>query len=43
MPAGKQCYFLNVALVVLMRHFEKLSNQEVAAALGLSGPAASMR
>lgn len=29
--------------VVLMRHFEKLSNQEVAAALGLSGPAASMR
>ena len=29
--------------VVLMRHFEKLSNSEVAEALGLSAPAASMR
>jgi len=29
--------------VVLMRHFEKLSNSEVAEALGLSPPAASMR
>ena len=29
--------------VVLMRHFEQLSNQEVAAALKLSEPAASMR
>ena len=29
--------------VVLMRHFEQLSNQEVAAALELSEPAASMR
>ena len=29
--------------VVLMRHFEELSNQEVADALGLSQPAASMR
>jgi RNA polymerase sigma-70 factor (ECF subfamily) len=29
--------------VILMRHFEKLSNQEVAQALGISGPAASMR
>lgn len=29
--------------VVLMRHFEQLSNQEVAQALGLSEPAASMR
>ncbi len=26
-----------------MRHFEQLSNQEVAAALGLTEPAASMR
>ena len=29
--------------VVLMRHFEKLSNSEVAESLGLSPPAASMR
>ncbi len=29
--------------VVVMRHFEQLSNQEVAQALGLSKPAASMR
>jgi len=29
--------------VVLMRHFEQLSNSEVAEALGLSPPAASMR
>ncbi len=29
--------------VILMRHFEQLSNQEVAQALGLSEPAASMR
>lgn len=29
--------------VVIMRHFEQLSNQEVAQALGLSQPAASMR
>ena len=29
--------------VVVMRHFEQLSNQEVAQALGLSEPAASMR
>ncbi len=29
--------------VVLMRHFEQLSNQEVAQILGLSGQAASMR
>jgi RNA polymerase sigma-70 factor (ECF subfamily) len=29
--------------VVLMRHFEKLSNSEVAEALGLTAPAASMR
>jgi len=29
--------------VVLMRHFEQLSNNEVAEALGLSEPAASMR
>jgi RNA polymerase sigma-70 factor (ECF subfamily) len=29
--------------VVLMRHFEQLSNSEVAAALGLTPPAASMR
>jgi RNA polymerase sigma-70 factor, ECF subfamily len=29
--------------VVIMRHFEQLSNQEVAHALGLSQPAASMR
>ena len=29
--------------VILMRHFEQLSNQEVAAALGLTEPAASMR
>lgn len=29
--------------VILMRHLEDLSNQEVAAALGLSEPAASMR
>ncbi|MCC9606547.1 sigma-70 family RNA polymerase sigma factor [Blastopirellula sp. JC732] len=29
--------------VVVMRHFEQLSNQEVAAALGLSAAAASMR
>ena len=29
--------------VILMRHYEQLSNQEVAAALGLSEPAASMR
>ena len=29
--------------VVLMRHFEQLSNQEVAQALGLSEPAAGMR
>jgi RNA polymerase sigma-70 factor (ECF subfamily) len=29
--------------VVLMRHFEQLTNAEVAQALGLSGPAASMR
>ncbi len=29
--------------VVIMRHFEKLSNSEVAAALDLSPPAASMR
>jgi len=29
--------------VVLMRHFEQLSNQDVAQALGISGPAASMR
>lgn len=29
--------------VILMRHYEQLSNQEVAAALGLTEPAASMR
>jgi RNA polymerase sigma-70 factor (ECF subfamily) len=29
--------------IILMRHFEELSNQEVAQALGLSEPAASMR
>lgn len=29
--------------VILMRHFEQLTNQEVAQALGLSEPAASMR
>jgi RNA polymerase sigma-70 factor (ECF subfamily) len=29
--------------VILMRHFEQLSNQEVAAALGLTEAAASMR
>ncbi|MEX2185471.1 MAG: sigma-70 family RNA polymerase sigma factor [Pirellulales bacterium] len=29
--------------VILMRHFEQLSNSEVAAALGLTAPAASMR
>ena len=29
--------------IILMRHFEHLSNQEVAAALDLSAPAASMR
>jgi RNA polymerase sigma-70 factor (ECF subfamily) len=29
--------------IILMRHFEQLSNQEVAQALGLSEPAASMR
>ena len=29
--------------VVLMRHYEQLSNQEVAAALGLTEPASSMR
>jgi RNA polymerase sigma-70 factor (ECF subfamily) len=29
--------------VILMRHFEQLSNSEVAAALGLSQPAAGMR
>jgi RNA polymerase sigma-70 factor (ECF subfamily) len=29
--------------ILLMRHFEQLSNQEVATALGLSEPAASMR
>ena len=31
------------AEIVIMRHYEKLSNQEVAEALGLSEPAASMR
>jgi RNA polymerase sigma-70 factor, ECF subfamily len=29
--------------IILMRHFEQLSNQEIAAALGLTEPAASMR
>jgi RNA polymerase sigma-70 factor, ECF subfamily len=29
--------------VVLLRHFEQLSNQETAAVLGLSEPAAGMR
>ena len=29
--------------ILLMRHYEFLSNQEVAEALGLSQPAASMR
>jgi RNA polymerase sigma-70 factor (ECF subfamily) len=29
--------------IVLMRHFEQLSNSEAAQALGLSPPAASMR
>ena len=29
--------------IVLMRHFEQLSNQDVAQALGLTEPAASMR
>jgi len=29
--------------VLLMRHFEQLSNQDVAAALGLTEPAAGMR
>ena len=29
--------------ILVMRHFEKLSNQEVALALGLSEPASSMR
>jgi RNA polymerase sigma-70 factor (ECF subfamily) len=29
--------------IILMRHFEQMSNQEVAAVLGLSEPAASMR
>lgn len=29
--------------IILMRHYEQLTNQEVAAVLGLSEPAASMR
>jgi RNA polymerase sigma-70 factor (ECF subfamily) len=29
--------------IIIMRHYEQLSNQEVAQALGLSEPAASMR
>jgi len=29
--------------IILMRHFEHLSNAEVAESLGLSGPAAGMR
>ncbi len=29
--------------IIIMRHFEQLSNQEIALALGLSEPAASMR
>ena len=29
--------------IIIMRHYEQLSNQEVALALGLSEPAASMR
>jgi RNA polymerase sigma-70 factor (ECF subfamily) len=29
--------------IILMRHYEQLSNQEIAAALGLTEPAASMR
>ena len=29
--------------IILMRHYEHLSNQEIADVLGLSGPAASMR
>jgi RNA polymerase sigma-70 factor (ECF subfamily) len=29
--------------IILMRHFEQLSNQEVASTLGLTEPAASMR
>jgi RNA polymerase sigma-70 factor (ECF subfamily) len=29
--------------ILLMRHYEQLSNQDVAAVLGLSEPAASMR
>ena len=29
--------------ILVMRHFEKLSNQEVALSLGLSEPASSMR
>ena len=29
--------------VIVMRHYEQLSNQEVAQALGLTEPAASMR
>jgi RNA polymerase sigma-70 factor (ECF subfamily) len=29
--------------IIIMRHFEQLSNQEIAQALGLSEPAASMR
>ena len=31
------------AEIIIMRHYEQLTNQEVAAALGLSEPAASMR
>ena len=31
------------AEIIIMRHYEQLSNQEVAAALELSEPAASMR
>jgi len=29
--------------IIIMRHYEQLSNQEVSLALGLSEPAASMR
>jgi RNA polymerase sigma-70 factor (ECF subfamily) len=29
--------------IIIMRHFEQLSNQEIAQALGLTEPAASMR
>jgi RNA polymerase sigma-70 factor, ECF subfamily len=29
--------------IVIMRHYEQLSNQEIAQALGLTEPAASMR